>query len=259
MLLASIERYEMKTASYQIFQFLLIGSLSLHVNSTRAQLFKADPKKQATTAAEQLVKSWDRDCSLHLLNGSYEVIKMKWPGLERKNFITGDAYKLLEQMTALGYYSLVFKAGSDGFGKIGQVEISPGPKGKALHDQCTEPNKLSGSRYKVFSPAKFSPEKVVDIDMFKAGIDDYAVVSIKYSAEDNSQFRQDFCRVYRASGSFCDLGKQRKARILLKADKFNETSPWRVVVSDYGALDKDFLSARVPEEVSKIKLMNGGK
>ena len=184
---------------------------------------------------------------------------MKWPGLERKNFIMEDSYKSLEKMAALGYYSFVFKAGSDGFGKIGQVEISLGQKGKALHDQCNEPDKLNGRRNKIFSPSKYFPEKVVDIDMFKAGVDDYAVVSIKYSVDDDSQYRQDHCKISGMTATICKLCKQRKARMLLKADKFNETSPWRVVTHDTGALDADFLSARVPDEVSKVKLMNGGK
>lgn len=213
---------------------------------------KADPKVQIVGATKKLVtETWSKDCPLGISVGSFPVLKHKWPGIERKRYLMQDDFTKQEKFRDSGWIVMSFTSKPDAFGVLGEATIKPTEKALELSKRC----KSAVGSLPIYSPAKYSVVSMVDLEIFKAGVEEYAVVSIIYDAVEDSAFRRDFCAAF--AMAICSLSPERKARVLFKSDKFDQQLPWKYVAADAGSLKGDFLSSTVSKKVSELKLTQG--
>ena len=214
---------------------------------------KTDVKAQIVDATKKIVnETWSLDCrSLGITIGSVPILKYKWPGVEHKRYLMQDDVAKVEKFRDRGWVLLSLTSKADSFGVVGEATIKPSGKALELSKRC----KSTSDQTLIYSPAKYTIGSIVDLETFKAGVEEYAVVSFIYEVVEDSDYRRDYCASF--MNPTCSLGTERKARMLFKSDKFDQKSPWKYISFDFGSLKGEFLTSTVSKKVSELKFTQG--
>ena len=237
---------------------VVFGAIAVVVSApSYGQMFssKAEPKVQIMDATKKVVnETWSKDCSPMAVNiGSVPILKYKWPGVEHKRYLMQDGVAKMEKFRDRGWILLSVTSKPDSFGVVGEATVKPSDKALELSKRC----KSTSDEIRIYAPVKYSIGSIVDLETFKAGVEEYAVVSFIYDAIEDSEYRRDYCAVFMTAT--CSMGTARKARMLFKSDKFDQQSPWKYIASDFGSLKGDFLSSTVSKKVSELKFTQGAQ
>ena len=192
-------------------------------------------------------------CYINIGLGRVPLLSSLWPGLEYKRYILKDQLGQYEELQRRGYIRIQITPAKDGFGKLGEIGITSTEKARNLIGKCPKSNPdlifLQSSPVGEF-------KKLVDVESYKGGGDNYAIALYTFEGEDKSDVFRDVCESFPKRYLQCHWIKQRKGRCLLKNDKFNDEKPWARIACDIAENSKEFTTENVPKRIRELDLQS---
>ena len=190
-----------------------------------------------TSVRHILDKEWSGACQFSVKIGelflAFDMLPMSEPHIRNQDF---DGY---ERFRAKGWI-IIDRILNPGHMNNGKIRVSASPATVAISTPCKNANT---NQFKFYSPAKYTFKRMVSVDRYKGGVDNFVVVSFTYDAqEEKNQIWQDYCSSFISKSITCTgNNNSRKAKLLLKLDKFSDSRPWKSVGgSDFSDIDKEF-------------------